>query len=447
MSRRRVAVIGAGVSGLTAAYILQRSYDVVLFESDDRLGGHAHTHDVPAETGGTIPVDTGFLVHNEQTYPHLIRLFRELGVQTQDTEMSMSVRCEGCGLEYAGARRTGGLFAQRSNSVNPRYLRMLGEVVRFHRNARALLLAAQYGRSAVPAGAAGVGQAAGAAAADDTQEQPTLGRFLADGKYSPYFVDHFVMPLVSAVWSTGTRDSRMYPAAYLFAFLHNHGMLTVSGSPAWKTVVGGSRTYVDRAVKGLASVNVATPVRAVRRTADGVEVRDDSDRPHRLDAVVLATHADDALRLLADPTPREQAVLGAFRYARNEACLHTDTALLPRAAAARASWNYLKTSCHDGVDQDRVLVSYDLNRLMRLDQRTTYLVTLGATERPREDSVVDRMVYEHPVFTPESVTAQRSLPLLADGRTAFAGAYHGWGFHEDGCASGVRAAASLGVVW
>ncbi|MCF2533932.1 NAD(P)/FAD-dependent oxidoreductase [Yinghuangia soli] len=425
-ARPRVAVVGSGVSGLTAAYLLQRAYDVVLFESDDRLGGHAHTHDVPARSGGTVPVDTGFLVHNERTYPHLIRLFRELGVRTQDTEMSMSVRCEGCGLEYAGARRAGGLFAQRANCVNPRYLRMLGEVVRFHRAARALL--------AAPGG-------------DRGGEPVTLGRFLDDGGYSDYFVDHFAMPLVSAVWSTGTQDSRRYPAAYLFAFLDNHGMLGVSGSPVWKTVVGGSRTYVELAVKSLSAVHVATPVRAVRRGPDGVEVRDDADRPYRFDAVVLAAHADDSLRLLADPTPQEQAVLGAFRYARNDACLHTDAALLPRAPAARASWNYLKTACRDGTDRDRVLVSYDLDRLMRLDESTGYITTLGATDRPRPDSVVARMVYRHPVFTPESVAAQRDLPGLADGRTAFAGAYHGWGFHEDGCASGVRAAASLGVVW
>ncbi|MFF7250281.1 NAD(P)/FAD-dependent oxidoreductase [Embleya sp. NPDC008237] len=422
--RPRVAVIGAGVSGLTAAYVLQRRYDVWLFESDDRLGGHAHTHDIPADHGGTVPVDTGFLVHNERTYPHLIRLFAELGVRTQDAEMSMSVRCEGCGLEYAGARRVDGLFAQRSNSVNVRYLRMLGEVVRFHRRARALL-------AREPRGSDG---------------HPTLGEFLADG-FSPYFVDHFVMPLVSSVWSTGTRGSREYPAAYLFAFLANHGMLAVGGSPSWRTVQGGSRTYVDRAAKGLASVNAATPVRAVRRTETGAEVRDDADRVHEFDAVVLATHADDALRLLADPLPSERRVLGAFRYTRNEACLHTDPSLLPRAPAAHASWNYLKTACEGGVDRDRVLVTYDVSRLMRLDEPHRYLVTLGATDRPAPAAVLARMTYAHPVFTPASFTAQRQLPLLNAGRTAFAGAYHGWGFHEDGCASGVRAAAALGVAW
>lgn len=425
--RERVAVIGAGVSGLTAAYLLQRRYDVWLFEADDRLGGHAHTHDVPAEHGGTVPVDTGFLVHNERTYPHLIRLFAELGVRTRDAEMSMSVRCEGCGLEFAGARRADGLFARRSNTVNPRYLRMLGEVVRFHRRARALLNRRQ--------------------PHDNVDGQPTLGRFLDDGGFSPYFVDHFVMPLVSAVWSTGTRDSRSYPAAYLFAFLANHGMLSVGGSPAWRTVEGGSRTYVDRVAKGLTAVHASTPVRAVHRTGTAAEVRDDADRIHRFDAVVIATHADDALRLLADPRPLEHRVLSAFRYARNEACLHTDESLLPRAPAAHASWNYLKTACHDGMDRDRVLVTYDISRLMRLDEPRRYLVTLGATDRPAAGSVVARMSYAHPVFTPASVAAQRMLPRLDTGRTAFAGAYHGWGFHEDGCASGVRAAAALGVAW
>ncbi|WP_436776401.1 NAD(P)/FAD-dependent oxidoreductase [Yinghuangia sp. YIM S09857] len=424
-TRERVAVVGAGVAGLTAAYVLQRRYDVWLFEADDRLGGHAHTHDVAAERGGTVPVDTGFLVHNERTYPHLIRLFGELGVRTRDTEMSMSVRCEGCGLEYAGARRLDGLFAQRSNSLHPRYLRMLGEVVRFHRRARDLLDRAPH----------------------RSDGHPTLGEFLTDGGFSSYFVAHFAMPLVSAVWSTGARDTCSYPAAYLFAFLANHGMLAVRGSPAWRTVEGGSRTYVDRVAKTLASVNVATPVRAVHRTANGAEVRDDADRVHGFDAVVLATHADDALRLLADPLPLERRVLGAFRYARNEARLHTDVGLLPRAPSARASWNYLKTACHGGVDSARVLVTYDISRLMRIDEPRRYLVTLGATDRPAPDQVLARMSYAHPVFTPASVAAQQQLPLLNSGRTAFAGAYHGWGFHEDGCASGVCAAASLGVIW
>ncbi len=410
-----MAVIGAGVAGLTAAYLLQRRYDVLLFEADPRLGGHAHTHDVPA-SDGSVAVDSGFIVHNERTYPNLLRLFGELGVATRESEMSMSVRCLGCGLEYAGARGLPGLFPRAANALRPRYLRMLAEVTRFHRDARRVL-----------------------AGGDDDR---TLGEFAAG--YSRYFVEHFLLPVVSAVWSAPEAVSRAYPARYLFAFLHNHGLLSVSGSPTWRTVAGGSREYVERAVKGLTAVRVATPVRAVTRGADGVEVRDDSDETHTVARVVVATHADQALALLADPTDAERRVLGPFTYSRNETWLHTDDALLPTAPAARASWNYLKPSC-GGADE--VLVSYDMNRLMRLGRPSPYVVTLNATDRIDEAKVLARMTYEHPVYTRESVAAQAFLPDLATGRTVYAGAYHGWGFHEDGCASGVRAAGAFGVTW
>lgn len=410
VSNERVAVIGAGVAGLTAAYLLQRRYEVVLFEAQDRLGGHAHTHDV-----GEVAVDSGFIVHNERTYPNLVRLFRELDVSTQDTEMSMSVRCRGCGLEYVGGRGLGGLFAQPSTMVNGRYLRMLREVVRFHRDARRLL--AYPGR-------------------DDI----TFGMFLAAGGYSQFFVQHFALPLVSAVWSAGTLESRQYPARYLFTFLANHGMLSVSGSPRWRSVVGGSRTYVERAVKELTAVHVSTPVRGVTVHPYGVEI-ECADGLYLADRVVIATHPDEALALLTHPTVDEKRVLGAFEYSRNETWLHTDTSVLP--AKARASWNYLKTSCADGPP----LVSYDMNRLMRLDTPSTYVVTLNATDRVAPGSVVAKMNYSHPIYTPQALAAQKQLPRLNNRRVAYAGAYHGWGFHEDGCAAGVRAAEALGVTW
>ncbi|WP_033443469.1 NAD(P)/FAD-dependent oxidoreductase [Saccharothrix sp. NRRL B-16314] len=419
-TRQRVAVIGAGVAGLTAAYLLQRRYDVLLFEAASRLGGHAHTHDVVSDDGCTVAIDSGFIVHNERTYPNLLRLFAELDVRTQATEMSMSVRCEGCGLEYAGARGFGGLFARPGNASRAPYLRMLTEVTRFHRHARRVL-------------------------DDPAAEGVTLGAFLAIGGYTRYFVDHFVVPVVSAVWSADQVTSLRYPARYLFEFLRNHGMLSVTGSPQWRTVVGGSRAYVDRAAKQLTAVHLSTPVRAVTRTAHGVEVRDDGDELHRVDKVVVATHPDQALALLADPTDDERAVLGAFRYSPNETWLHTDSSLLPRSPRARASWNYLKPHCRS--DDGPVLVSYHMNRLMRLAEPQDYLVTLNATDRVGQSSVIARMRYEHPVYTPESVAAQRLLPRLDTGSTTFAGAYHGWGFHEDGCASGVRAAAALGVDW
>ncbi|TCK25384.1 NAD(P)/FAD-dependent oxidoreductase [Pseudonocardia endophytica] len=421
MSRPTVAVIGSGVAGLTAAHLLSRAYDVTLYEADDRVGGHAHTHELAASDGTLSQVDTGFIVHNDRTYPNLLRLFGELGVQTQDSDMSMSVRCDGCGLEYAGARKIGGLFPQASNLARPAYLTMLGEVVRFHRHARRVLDEPEAG-------------------------DVTLGAFLAIGGYSRYFVEHFMIPVVSCVWSAGAAISTSYPARYLFTFLDHHGMLAIGGSPQWRTVTGGSQAYVHRLVKGLHAVRTSTPVRAITRTPAGVEVRDESDRVGAHDRVVVATHPDQALRLLTDATTVEREVLGAFEYSQNDTWLHHDTSLLPRRRRARASWNYLKPSCQDSADSP-VLVSYDMNRLQRLTDPDDWVVTLNGAGRVDPDAVVARMRYEHPIYTPESVAAQRRLPDLNDGVTAFAGAYHGWGFHEDGCLSGVRAAAALGVEW
>jgi predicted NAD/FAD-binding protein len=421
----RVAVVGSGVAGLTAAYLLRTRYDVTLFEADGRLGGHAHTHRVPTPEGRVARIDSGFIVHNENTYPNLVRLFAELGVSTQDSEMSMSVRCQGCGLEYAGGRGAGGLFAAPGNLARPAFLQMLGEVPRFHRAARRLLAQPETD--------------------DATDGGPSLGAFLESGGYSRYFVDHFMMPLVSAVWSAGPRVSAQYPARYLFEFLRNHGMLTVAGSPTWKTVVGGSHTYVQRVADQLATVRVSTPVRAVVRHSDQVEVRDHAGRSHQMDAVVIATHADQALALLADATVEEKEVLGAFEYSRNTAWLHTDASILPRRSRARASWNYLKRSCSH--ESGPPLLSYHMNRLMRLAEPTEYLVTLNGSAMIDETTVVEKMDYEHPIYTASSLAAQRRLPDLSTDRIAFAGAYHGWGFHEDGCLSGVRAAMRLGALW
>jgi uncharacterized protein len=419
-SRRRIAVVGAGVAGLTAAYVLQRAYDVTLYEADPRLGGHAHTHDVVTPDGRLLPIDSGFIVHNLSTYPNLLRLFGELGIETQPTDMSMSVRCDGCGLEYAGAKGIGGVFARPASAVNPRYLHMLVEITRFHRRARRLL-------------------------ARDADPRLTLGAFLDAGGSSDYFVQHFVVPLVSCVWSCPPRTALQYPAHSLFTFLDHHGALRVHGSPSWRTVVGGSRSYVERAAKELTATERSTPVRRVRRVVAGIEIRDDADDVRTFDAAVVATHADDALALLADPTAHERAALGAFGSATNETILHTDAAVLPTRSRARASWNYLLDRCVS--DAGEVHVSYHMNRLHRLDEPVDYVVTLNPDGRVHDDAVVARMHYSHPVFTADSVAAQTLLPRLNDGRIAFAGAYHGWGFHEDGCLSGVRAAASLGVEW
>ena len=442
MTGRRIAVIGSGVSGLTAAYILARTDEVTIFEADDRLGGHADTHLVPGPGGTRTGIDTGFIVYNERTYPQLTRLLRELEVATQPSEMSMSVSCSGCGVGYAGKRGLPGLGAGLPRG-GARYLRMLTEVTRFHRTAR----------KALASGAGG--------------DLP-LGDFLREGRFSAYFTAHFAAPLVGAVWSCPPGQALRYPAGYLFAFLANHGMLAVSGSPQWRTVTGGSRNYVERVAARLAKVRVSSPVRSVRRYPDGVEVRDASGEALDFDAAVIATHPDQALRLLAAPTPAEQSVLGAFAYTPNEAVLHTDATLLPPRDAVRASWNY-SLNCRDGgasedsgTSQDRGIsqdsgagrpptrVSYYLNRLQGLPRgpgHPDYIVTLGGRQDVDPARVIDVMEYAHPAYTRESVAAQRRLPELRTPVTAFAGAYHGWGFHEDGCASGVAAARALGGSW
>jgi predicted NAD/FAD-binding protein len=412
-------VVGSGVAGLTAAYILQRDADVTLYEADDRLGGHADTHDVIGADGVLRSIDTGFIVHNLRTYPMLRRLFDELGIATQESEMSMSISCGGCGLEYAGGRGLSGVLPAVRTVVRPRYLRLLAEVARFYRRAHEVL-----------------------ASGDDDM---TVREFLAAGGFSTYFASHFVTPVIAAVWSMAPTEAGDYPARYLFTFLENHGALSASGSPVWYTVAGGSARYVERAAKGLTAVETSTPVRAVTRVPTGVEIRDDSDAVDEFDAVVLATHPHQALRMLVVPTGAERAVLGAIDYTINPTLLHTDASVLPKTRRAQASWNYVLPSCESVPTA--VHVSYNMNRLQRLDAPETYVVTLNGEDRIDPGSVLDRMSYEHPVYTTASVAARGRLPELNDGVLAFAGAYHGWGFHEDGCRSGVAAAASLGVRW
>jgi len=346
--QRRAAVIGSGVSGLTAAYLLRNRYQVTLYEADDRLGGHAHTHEVATHDDRLLGLDTGFLVHNTRNYPSLIRLFGELGVQTQPTEMSMSVRCRGCGLEYAGSRGLRGLVPTASALTRPGYLAMLATVPSFYR-------------------------------------------------------------------------------------------------AAWRTVTGGSKSYVDKIAKELTAVRPGTPVRALRRSGEGVEIVTADGQAGHFDAAVVATHPDQALQLLAEPTKAEREVLGAFRYTRSVTVLHTDESVLPARRSLRSSWNYLLTDCAATADQ--VHVSYYLNRLQRLAEPVSYLVTLNKTDQVAPGRVIDTMTYSHPLYTPESVAAQRRLPELNSPTLAYAGAYHGWGFHEDGCRSGVAAAAALGVDW
>jgi predicted NAD/FAD-binding protein len=418
MRAPRRAVIGSGVAGLTAAHVLSKQGPVTLYEADARLGGHADTHEV--EIGGRIvQVDTGFIVHNDRTYPTLLRLFGELGVQTQDSDMSMSVRCDATGLEYAGAKGPRGLFPVAGNLANPAYLRMLAEVRRFHREARRLL--------ARPPGS-----------------DETLAAFAQRVRFSDYFAECFLEPLVAAVWSCDPAMALDYPARYLFEFLDHHGMLTVFGSPTWRTVAGGSARYVERVAAGIDEIRLASPVRGVTERDGEVLVKDDLGGVEAYDSVVIAAHPRQALSMLTEPTVLQREVLSAMPYSQNVAQLHTDESVLPHSSGARASWNYWQRNGSAGG----VLVTYDMTRLQRLDVGDTrLLVTLNGVDCVDRSQVIDTMHYEHPLYTPESVAAQRRLPQINSSRIAFAGAYHGWGFHEDGAQSGVAAAAHLGVLW
>lgn len=415
--RPTAAVIGAGVAGLTAAYLLARTHDVTVFEADRRLGGHAHTHDVRSASGARLRIDSGFIVMNERTYPHLLRLFGELGVRTRPTEMSMSITCRGCGLSYAGGKGPSGILAQPRRVLDRRFVHLLAQVPRFHRRARRLLA---------------------------TDSELTWGEFLAAGGFSDYFVRHFAVPLVSCVWSCGDQDASAYPARHLFSFLDHHGMLQVTGSPAWRTVVGGSGAYVEAIAARVGEVRAGSPVIAVRRHADGVDVRT-ADTTRHVDRVVVATHADKALALLADASVQEKSDLAAIGYSRNDVWLHRDASVLPDSPRARASWNYRLDSCRGDVD--RVVVSYWMNRLQGLADRRDHVVTLNATEHIDPATVTARMTYQHPVFTTEAVAAAARLRTAGGPRLAFAGAHLGWGFHEDGCRSGAQAARAFGVTW
>ena len=424
---RRVAVVGSGVAGLTAAWVASRTAHVTLYEADDRLGGHADTHRVDG-----LSIDTGFIVHNRRTYPTLLRLFAELGVETQESEMSLSVSDAATGVEYAGALGPRGLFATRSSLASPAHWRMLAEIPRFHRRARALLRSASW-----PA-------AAGTTTDHDVPaEEQTLRDFLDAGGFSAHFVRHFMEPLVAAVWSCDPATSLDYPARYLFTFLEHHGMLGVLGSPEWRTVTGGSSTYVAKVAAGLHDVRLETKVTSVRELPDRVEVTDGSGTTTTFDAIVIATHPAHALGMLERPTGLQREVLPALPYSRNTALLHTDTSLLPSATNARASWNFHRPTTENGA----VTVTYDLTRLQRLPTDTHYLVTLGGEDLVDPATVIDRMEYEHPLYTPESVAASRRLPEINTDRIAFAGAYHGWGFHEDGARSGLVAATHLDLPW
>jgi predicted NAD/FAD-binding protein len=413
----RIAIVGGGVSGLTAAYLLARKHEVVVFEQDRRIGGHTNTVDV-TESGRTIPVDTGFIVFNDRTYPNFIALMQKLGVESRESSMSFSVRCERTGLEYNGTSfRT--LFAQKRNALRPRFLRMLTEILRFNREALEALKA---------------------------DSEQTLGAYLERNRYSATFRDYYVVPMGAAIWSAPAAAMLAFPLRFFVAFFKNHGMLSVNDRPVWRTVVGGSRSYLGPLCRSFAnSVRLDAPVISVRRDDPGVLVRwkppTEAAREERFDHVIMACHSDQALKLLADPTNAEREVLGAMPYQENEAILHTDASVLPRRRPAWAAWNYHVPA----TPLARVSVTYSMNILQGIDSRTQYLVTLNRSDIIAPEKILRRIVYHHPQYTLAGVDARARWREISGTRnTHYCGAYWANGFHEDGVSSALRVGAAFG---
>ncbi len=417
----RIAVVGSGIAGLSAAWLLARpesggaQREVHLFEAADRLGGHTHTHDVDG-----LRIDSGFIVYNEPTYPNLTRLFAELGVATQSSDMSFGLADRASGFEYAGSRE--GLFPDAAAARDARRWRLAAGILRFNRLGRRLV-------------------------GDPRTRMLTLGRFLEAARLTGPVADLYVLPMAAAIWSTGTGDVRDFPLGTFLEFFDNHGLLGVASHHPWRTVTGGSSSYIAPLSAPYADrVHLSSGVRAITRHADGVELRTVDDRVHAFDAVVVAAHADDALGMLADPSEQEKELLGAWQYSTNVAWLHTDLALMPRARSAWASWNVLTDDA--GRSGDRVSLTYWMNRLQSLDTDTQYLVTLNPSREPAPEHVVRRMTYRHPLFTPASVATQPHLDgLNGRRRTFFTGAWQRYGFHEDGLWASVRVARHFGVRW
>jgi predicted NAD/FAD-binding protein len=412
----RIAVVGAGVSGLVAAYLLSEDHDVTVFEAASWPGGHANTVDVD-DDGTTRPVDTGFVVFNDKTYPSFRRLLDRLGVGSQPTDMSFSVRCERTGLEYNGTS-INTLFAQRRNLFRPSFHRMIRDILRFYREAPELL--------------------------EQGDDGITLMEYLRKNRYSSEFVDQHIIPMGGAVWSTAPDVMERFPARYFVEFFRNHGFLEVDDRPQWFTVQGGSRSYVERIIRPIEDgLRLSTPVESVRRHDTHVDVVPRGGAAERFDVCVIAAHADQALRMLADPSDAEREVLGAVPYSENRTLLHTDARLLPRARLARASWNYHRLR----EDGPAVAVTYDMTRLQRLPTRTRFLTSLNRGDAVDPASVIDEITYHHPVYTPPGVAAQRRWGEINGARrTFFCGAYWSYGFHEDGVKSGLRVAGAFGKV-
>ena len=403
----KVAIVGTGIAGNVAAYHLNRDHQITVYEANDYPGGHTHTHDIQIN-GQHYAVDTGFIVFNHRTYPNFIQLLNELGVAEQLSTMSFGVKCERTGLEYMGSTLNS-LFAQRRNLLRPRFWKMLSEILRFNRQATALLR--------------------------DDGDDITLGDYLRQGNYSAMFIDYYLVPMAAAVWSADLQLMYQFPARYLIRFFHNHGLLSVADRPQWYVIKGGSKTYVEALTRGFSDkIRLKSPVTSVERREDGVWVTSRHGE-ERYDALFMACHSDQALALLQAPTEMEQQVLGAIHYQPNEILLHTDSSVLPRRRRAWAAWNYHLLQ----GDQGRVPVTYNMNILQGLDCKEQLCVTLNNSDAVDPSKILKRIHYHHPIYTRESVAAQaRQSEINRDG-IYYCGAYWRYGFHEDGVVSALAA--------
>ncbi|KZD02779.1 NAD(P)/FAD-dependent oxidoreductase [Oceanibaculum pacificum] len=412
----RIAIIGSGVSGLGAAWLLHRQHEITIYEKDARIGGHANT--VEADFGDRrIPVDTGFIVFNDRNYPNLRGLFGQIDVPYRNSEMSFAVTIDDGRLEYGGGSIPQ-LFAQKRNLLRPRFLVMVRDILRFFSEAPALL--------------------------NEPGQGPSLGEYLRRNGYSDGFLYDHLLPMAAAIWSCPVETMLDFPAASFARFFHNHGLLTVTDRPQWMTVTGGSREYISRLTAPFADrIRLGTPAVSVTRAAGGATVRDASGAECLYDQVIMACHADQSLALLADADPAEHSILGRFRYQPNEAVLHRDTALMPKRRAVWSSWNYLA----DGAAHDRaVAVTYWMNLLQGIDAAYPLFVTLNPIRQPDPAKVFARIAYEHPVFDGPAMKAQAELSEIQGLRHVwFCGAWGGYGFHEDGLKSGVAVARALGA--